>query len=232
MTSVFRATVLFVVICSTAVLAQGRTSPAIADSSAARIMTRLGSQTTAVWLQNVLRQTEVRYPQAKLDEIGDSLARRAIDPASIQENSEAYTRALNAVLALLQAGIVRSPNGRPYAGAYDRLLTVHRQAQPRLVRRWALIGMLASSHSSAVDYLRRVAESNDSTAVDAVELLVTDANGGSMVAVTPTPPERQESVSALKALVKGGRVTERRATEFLELWQQRYRAQHPSGNGL
>jgi hypothetical protein len=50
--------------------------------------------------------------------------------------------------------------------------------------RW---GTLASSHSSAVDCVRRVAESNDSTGVDAAELLVTDANGGGMVAVTPTP---------------------------------------------
>ena len=230
MTRVFRAAFLLVV-CSTAVSAQGRTAPAIADSSAARIMARLGSQTTAVWLQDVLRQSEVRYPQAKLDEIADSLARRAIDPASTQQNNEAYTRALNAVLALLQAGSSRSPNGRAYAGAYDRLVAVHRQAQSQFVRRWALIGMLTSSHSSAVGYLRRVAESNDSTAVDAVELLVTDANGGSMVAVTPTPPERQESVSALKALVSGGRVTEPRATQFLELWKQRYRAQHPSGGG-
>ena len=37
--------------------------------------------------------------------------------------------------------------------------------------------MLVTSHSRAVDYLRHVAESSDSTAADALELLMTDAGG-------------------------------------------------------
>lgn len=212
---------LFLVVSAPAASAQGRTSPAVADSSAARIMARVGSRTDAVWLRDLLRQADAQHPQATLDEVTDSLVARAVDPAAAQRESEANTRAVHAVLALLNAGSTRGVRGRSYAGAFDKLVMVHRQAASPDVRQRALAGMLVSSHSRAVAYLRQVAESSDSSAFDAVDLLVSDADGGSLAAITPTAAERQESVSALKALASGGRVDDRRAATTLEFWMRR-----------
>ena len=138
---------------------------------------------------------------------------------------EANTRAVYAVLALLNAGSTRGVSGRPYAGAFDKLVRVHRHAASPDVRRRALSGMLVSSHSRAVGYLRQVAESSDSSAFDAVDLLIIDANGGSPAAITPTAAEREASVSALKALASGGRVKDHSAATVLEFWMQRYRSE-------
>jgi hypothetical protein len=114
-------------------------------------MASVGAQTGAIWLLDVLRQADAQYPQAKLDEITDSLAARAIDPAAAQRNSEANTRAVHTVLALLNAGSTRGVRGRPYAGAFDKLVRVHRQAASPDVRRRALSGMLVSSHCRPSD---------------------------------------------------------------------------------
>ena len=195
-------------------------------------MARVGNETQAVWFKNILRQSEGKQPQAKLDELADSLSRRAVDPASARQDSEAYNRAVDAVLALLQAGAIRGQSGTPYAGAFERLVTVHRQAQSHYVRRTALSAMLATSHSKGVDYLQRVVESRDATARDALEFLTVDADGGSTVSVTPTAAERQRSVSALKALSSGGRVTDSQVVEDLAHWFRRYRSEHPSGGAL
>jgi hypothetical protein len=145
-------------------------------------MASVGSRADAVWLQDILRQVRAEYPQAKLDEIADSLVARALDPASVQEGSDAYSRASNALIALIQAGRASGvpSGGRPYVGALDRMITLHQRAPSRNIRSKALGGMLAvPSHSRAVSYLRQVAESSDSTAYDAIEFLITDANGGS-----------------------------------------------------
>jgi len=184
-------------------------------------MAHVGSRTDAVWLQDVLRQADTPGPQAKLDEIADSLTARATDPASAQPSSEANARAIYAVLSLLTAGASRGINGRPYTGAFDRLVKVHRQASSTDVRRRALAGMVVTSHARAVAYLRGVAESSDTSAVDAVDLLILDANGGSLAAITPTAAERQASVAALKALASGGRVRDRSAATTLEFWINR-----------
>lgn len=214
--------VLLLIVSAPASSAQGRARPAIADSSAAQIMARAGAQVGAIWLQDILRQAGAQEPQAKLDQIADSLVARAIDPASVEKRSDAYTRAGDALIALVHAGSRASLGGHPYAGAFDRLVKVHRQARSRTIRAKALGGMLVSpSHSRAIDYLRGVAESSDATAYDAIEFLITDANGGSWVGVTPTASERQASASALKALASGGRVTDHRAAQLLDLWIQR-----------
>ena len=201
--------------------AQGRGNPAVADSSPARIMAHVGNQAGAVWLLDILRQSGAQHPQAKLDEIADSLVARAIDPAGAQPTSEARKQAVEAINALMLAGISRSWNGRPYSGAFDRMIKVHRQAVAEGVRERALAGMLVASHSRAVEYLRRVAESTDPTASDAIRFLILDADGGSSVALTPTAAERQASVAALKALASGGRVTDRNAATTLEFWINR-----------
>jgi hypothetical protein len=195
-------------------------------------MARVGSQAAPIWLRDVLRQDGAEYPNAKLDEIADSLLARAIDPASVQQRGEAHTRAVNALNLLAQAGGRASSKGRPYVGALDRMMAVHRRAPSRQIRARALGAMLViPARSRAVDYLRDVAESTDSTAYDAVEFLITDANGGSWTAISPTVAEQQQSISALKALASGGRVTDDAAAKLLELWIQRYRSEHPSQDG-
>src|SRR5687767_10364336 len=130
---------LFLIISAPA-SAQVGTRLAVADSSAAQIMARVGNQTDAIWLQDILRQSKAEYPRAKLDEIGDSLVARAIDPTSVQQQSAAHTRAAEALMTLWRAGRARdaSSSGRPYAGAFDRMVTVHRQAPSHYIRAKAL----------------------------------------------------------------------------------------------
>lgn len=212
---------LFLIVSAPASSAQVGTRLAVADSSAAQIMARVGNQTDAIWLQDILRQSRAEYPRAKLDEIGDSLVARAIDPTSVQQKSAAHTRAAEALMTLWRAGRARnaSSSGRPYAGAFDRLVTVHRRAPSRYIRWKALSAMLTSSaHSRAVDYLREVAESSDSTSYEAMQFLISDAGGVNWTSIPPTASERQESISALKALGARGRVTDGRAATLLRVW--------------
>jgi len=218
---------LLTILCAPAALAQGGTRLAIADSSVPRIMARVGSHPGAVWLRDILRQADAQYPTAKLDEIADSLVLRAVDPAGAQRGSEARRRAIDALNALVLAGSVAPLPGRPYAGAFDRMIMVHQQAASRDVRALALGGMLATpSRSRALDYLRRVAESSDSTAYHAVEFLIVDAGGGSLAGL-PVTADRPESIAVLKALSSSGRVTDPRALRLLEGWVGYYQSKHP-----
>lgn len=178
-------------------------------------------------MRDILRQADAQYPTAKLDEIADSLVVRAVDPASARRGSEARRHAIDALNALVLAGSVAPLPGRPYAGALDRMIMVHQQAASRDVRALALGGMLATpSRSRAFDYLRRIAESSDSTAYHAVEFLIVDAGGGSWTGLPPTA-ERPESIAVLKALSSGGRVTDPRASRLLDGWVGYYRSKHP-----
>ena len=212
---------LFLIIGAPASSAQVGTRLAVGDSSAAQIMSRAGNQTDAIWLQEILRQSKAEYPRAKLDEIGDSLVARAIDPTSVQQQSAAHTRAAEALMTLWRAGRARnaSSSGHPYAGAFDRMVTIHRRAPSRVISAKALSTMLTTlSHLRAVDYLREVAESSDSTSYDAMVSLIFDADGVNWTTSPPTASERQESISALKALAARGRVTDGRAAALLRVW--------------
>jgi hypothetical protein len=195
----------------------------VADSSVARIMKSAGSKAQAPWLRDMLRQAVRKHPKAKLDEIGDSLVARATNPAGRNLGSEDYSRGVNAINALMLAGSGAPMDGVPYDGAFDRMVSVHRSAASPYIRARALVGMLGTpSHNRAVSYLQGVAESNDSTAYDAVQFLINDANGGGWVR-TPTASEQQESVSALKALAARNRVTDGGAAKLLGLWIARNR---------
>jgi hypothetical protein len=212
-------------------MGQIRARPAIADSSPARIMARVGPNTDAIWLRDILRQSGAEYSRAKLDELADSLLARAVDPRADVPRSEARTHALGAVNALAAAGSGGGLSGRPYAGALDRLFAVHQRASARAIRSHALAGMLnvSSDRSRAIDYLRRVAESDDATAYDAVEVLIADANGSGWGGVKPTPSQQQATISALRALAAGHRVTDQAGTRtLLENWVENHRSDHPS----
>jgi hypothetical protein len=85
-----------------------------------------------------------------------------------------------------------------------------------------------SDRSRAVDFLQRVAESEDATAYDAVEVLVADANGSGWGGVKPTPSQQQATISALKALATRHRVTDQAARTLLENWVANHRSDNPS----
>lgn len=217
-------------------MGQVQARPAIADSSPAKIMARVGHNTGALWFRDILRQSGAEYPQTKLDEIADSLVARAIDPRGSEPRSEERTQALEAVNALVVAGMSGSSGmgatlrGRPYAGALDRLIDVHRRATARDIRSHVLAGMLdiSSDRSRAVDYLRRVAESEDATAYVAVEVLIADANGSGWGGMKPTPSEQRQTVSALKALAARHRVTDQATRTLVENWVENHRSEHRS----
>jgi hypothetical protein len=218
-------------VCATTALAQDRASPAATDSSAARIMARVGNKPGAYWLQDILRRAGAEYPQATLDEIADSLVMRAIDPAAIERQSAAYGGAVDAINALAGAGSAGPWKGRPYAGMLDRMITVHRRAQSRFVRQLAIRFVLyGPSHARAIAYLRQVAESSDETAADAVQFLIMDAHGANWVGL-PIASERQQSAAAVNALVSRGRVTNRVASEMLQAWVSQNPSPHPPGDG-
>jgi hypothetical protein len=204
------------IVCAPTAVAQVHARPAIADSSAVRIMARVGSQPGVVWLQDVLRRADAEHSEAKLDEIADSLVARAMDPASAQAGSEANEGAQLALGALGIAGGRVPYRGRPYPGAFDRLIIVHRRAPSVIVRRRVLgLLLLSPDHARAVQYLRDVAESDDETAYHAIFYLITDANGGSWTGIEPTASARKESVKALYALRARHRVKDPRAESIL-----------------
>lgn len=139
---------------------------------------------------------------------------------------------LEATGALTMSGSGGPLGGQPYAGAIDRLIAIHRKAVAPDIRQRALAGMLSvsSARARALDYLRDVAESGDSTAYDAVEFLITDAGGGSWGGVRPTTVQQQESVATLKELVARRRVTTRMAAHLLDGWFATFQSRNPSGS--
>lgn len=219
----------FLIAFASPAMGQGSPHPAIADSSPARIMARVGSTAEAPWLRNILRQSGANYSRAKLDEIADSLVARAIDPRAAVPEADAHTHAIAAINALTNADRVGTAPGRPYPAALDRLITVHQHASERGIRAHALAGMLAvSDRSRAIDYLRTVAESTDVTAYDAVEALVADANGSGWAGEKPTPSEQQATIAALNALGARHRVTDQGTRTLLEVWIENHRSNGPA----
>ena len=199
---------------------QIRGRPSIADSSAVQIMARLGSHPGPAWIKDVLRQADGQESASKLDEIADSLVGRATDPRQVGGNPTAHASASEAVGALVIAGLIGPIQGRPYSGAFDRLVRVHQRATAADVRARALAGLLSVTlpRTRAIAYLREVAESKDPTAYSAMEFLITDARGGSWGGISPTPPQQQESATALRGMVATQRVTDPRAIELLSGW--------------
>jgi hypothetical protein len=183
-------------------------------------MAQLGPNAEAPWLRDILRQVGANYSQAKLDEIADSLVARAVDSRGEAPGSPASARAFEAINALGDAGRGSELAGQPYAGALDRLIAVEQRASERAIRSHALAVMLnvTSDRGRAIDYLRHVAESNEATAYDAVEMLIADANGSSWGGIKASPSQQEQTVSALKALAARQQVTTEPARTILVLW--------------
>lgn len=221
--------IAFLVAFASPATGQVRARQAIADSSPARIMARVGTNAAVPWLRNILRQSDTTYSRTKLDEIGDSLVARGVDARSAEARSNADHSAIEAVIALTNAGRSSTGPGHPYAGALDRLIAIHRQSPASSVRAHALEGMLAvSDRSRALQYLQAVAESKDETAYDAVEAMVADANGSGWAGEKPSPSEQQATIAALNALHTRHRVTDRATWTLLDSWVENHRPKSPS----
>jgi hypothetical protein len=204
---------------ASSLLAQNTPRPAFADSSAARIMVHVGTQPEAPWFRDILRQKSASYPQAKLDELADSLVSRANDPRAIQTDTSRYRAAGAGVGVLVLAGSRAALGGKPYAGAAARLIQIHRAAPDLSIRREALGGLLSGTdRAQALQYLRDDAESNDETASSAVEFLIIDANGDGIGGIPPTAAQSQASATVLRELASRGRVTKSTAVYLLKSW--------------
>ena len=183
-------------------------------------MSRLGSHPGPAWIKDVLRQANGQESAGKLDEIADSLVGRAIDPRQVGGNPVVHASASEAVGALVIAGLIGPVPGRPYQGAFDRLVRVHQRATAGDVRARALAGLLSvtSPRTRAIAYLRDVAESKDPSAYNAMEFLITDVRGGSWGGVSPTLAQQQESAAALKGMVAAQRGSDPKALQLLSGW--------------
>lgn len=219
-----RFSIILLVVSSSASGQVARVRPAVADSSVARIMSRVGAHGRAAWIQDMLRQANGGHDSpAKLDEIADSLVGRAINPRQARKDSPVHLMASEAVGTLVMAGMNSVPGGHPYGGSLDRLMLIHQHALADDVRVRALAGLLALAgpRTRAIAYLRRVAESDDPTAHNAMGFLIEDARGNG--AILPTPAQQREAVATLKAMAVAKSVTNRMALDLLGGWlaQQR-----------
>jgi hypothetical protein len=198
--------------------------PAFADSSPVRIMAHVGSHPNVPWLGEILRQVKSTYSRTKLDELGDSLVARAMDPRAIPTDTFRYRAAVEGVLALMLSGFRTTVSGQPYAGAMDRLIKIHQAAPVRGIRHTALGALLSlPDRTRALAYMRDVAESNDATAYDAVEYLITDASGGSWGGVSPTSAQAQASTAILREMASRHHMADPHASRLLEGWMSAHR---------
>src|ERR1051326_9078109 len=132
----------------------------LADSSAVVIMAHLNSRTETSWFVHIIRQTRQPIPVAKLDELADSLAARAI----ANRPSDMAVGMLTPTDLIAYAGERGRAKGTPYSDALDRLIRIHQQATDYGVRTSALADMLGVvGRERALAYLKTVAVSTDST---------------------------------------------------------------------
>jgi hypothetical protein len=192
----------------------------LADSSVAAIMRRGGNDADAL-IAKILRQSVGQYSRAKLDELADSVAERAIANRAPPSDTSRFGPALRAVNGLGIAGSVSAVPGQSYPGALDRLIRVHREAHVEYMRIRALFFIPAmQDRTRALAYLRDVATSQDRTAEYAVRTLVRDLHGGVFGAMPPTPEQQRETIAILTTLSNGRQARDSSAAKALEEWRQ------------
>ena len=198
--------------------AQAVHRPAVADSSARQIMAHVGRASGAVWLRDVLRQADGNIPSAKLDEIADSLAARAIAGRDGRVDSASFQLGTESTSSIALAGMPTTARGTPYPGALERLIRIHQHARSNSIRIQALAVMPSMpDRTRAIGYLADLAASRDATAVDAVQLLITDANGDSWGGIRPSLAGREQSAQALRNL-SSHPIASWRVRQLLEGW--------------
>ena len=182
-----------------------QSSRSLADSSPAKILLLAKGPEVA----RVLRQRSKPQPRAKLDELADSLTGRIIRARDMGQSQ-------NDLATLVEAGLGDSTlDGRPYTGAIDRLIRIHRESDSNsVVRRVALTRMVRVVGFARGDpYLRSVATSADVTADGAMTVLCMAANDS-----IPYPSVGREDRASMRAFLH-------------QLWDTSDRAPYiPNGN--
>jgi hypothetical protein len=121
-------------------------------------------------LTAVLRQQRGSQSRAKLDELGDSLAARAVQRSDVANVQSAEAE------VLYRSGLPSTApaEGVPYEGAVDRLVRIHRDVSrtPSAIRAGLPIMMTAMvGFDRVIPYLFSIATSTDSTAPAAMDAL-------------------------------------------------------------
>lgn len=189
-------------------VAQVRARPIMADSSVPAIMShaRTGIDNPAILA--VLRNVEGRFAPAKQDMIADSLVGRAISnhgSAGLVSDSAAYSAAVRALATLAHAGMTKyaggdANTGKPYPGALDGLMRIHRGAPVRQIRARALSLMLRQpDRTRALSYVRQTAQLGSDDGYDAAFVLLQEATGLSEFP-QPTKAQRDEALAILREL--------------------------------
>lgn len=187
----------------------------LADSSSAVIMAHLNSRTETSWFVHIMRQSRRPIAASKLNELADSLAARAI----VNRPSDMGVGMLTPTGFIALAGDRGLPKGTPYTGALDRLIRIYQKATDYGVRTTALAAMLGVvGRERALDYLKTVATSNDSTSWYAINVLTIDASGGRLYGPSPSPSESNQSDAILRSLYRSGQVRNPEAKRFLTEW--------------
>lgn len=212
-------------ILSRPVAGQVRGQPRATDSSIAAIMRRLGpTVNNQPRILSILRTTSVI--RARKDSLADSLAAHAIASRvdSSIPDSLGFEPAFRAVGALGRSGMIRYPGmeesepGQAYAGAFDRLVRIHREAPDWRIRQEALRLMLVTAdRARGIAYVRQVAEQRDEASYAAVYSLIQDATGFSQIP-EQSAAQRAETSAVLRDLAAKKRVTNPLAAQLLANW--------------
>jgi len=219
-------TVALSVLTAVPCAAQVRARPTMADSSVPAIMShaRTGLDNPAILA--VLRDAEGRFTRAKQDMIADSLIGRAISNhgrAGVVNDSAAYGAAIRALATLAHAGMSEYAGsdanaGKPYPGAIDGLIRIHRGAPVRQIRARALSLMLRQpNRNRALDYARQTAQLGSDDGYDAAFVLLQEATGLSEFP-QPTKAQRDEALVILRELDQKHLVSNPLAAHKLRDW--------------
>jgi hypothetical protein len=201
---------------------------AMADSSARQIMAHLRSlgpeRFQVEWLGDILRQRGKPQPLAKLDEVADSLTTEVIRQSRVR-GSTSDSRVLDLIYplnALVVAGMTApGASGIPYSGTLDRLVRIHREAEPNnTVRSVVLHSYLCGEFERGLSALREVAVSEDRTAAYAMDQMVSTAMGAGSCG-TPSPAQRQQVRAELRIIFDGRLAKSVEARSYLSAFAAR-----------
>lgn len=146
-----------------------------ANPSGAEVAALLRTHGHAGWAVSVLAQTRGPQTPQKLDEIADSLVAIAVgfpgmDFRGVTTRSAAQVALLSAGKG--ESGVVGTGGATPYTGAADRLMRIAEDGGDVGVRAAALWSLTQlPNRSKLLPFLRQMAESQNSAAIEAFTLL-------------------------------------------------------------
>jgi hypothetical protein len=147
-------------------------------------------------ITTILRQRDRDQPRAKLDELADSMVVMALkNPSTVDSGRFAV-----AARALADAG-ARGRTGKPYTGALDRLIRVHKGYPSNLPGHSRVVEqmLMLDDHDRAVEYVARISTSSDPSARYAMGALIDDLRTAGRFTGS-TASEREALLARLHAL--------------------------------